>query len=98
MTVSLLVAIAPNTMPFLAMYKAAPMTWNPAHQTGTIVKALYVEGIAWTERLMSARPKGPNIFVGRKGQTLTPPLGQSVAAGITVECVIAWRGYWLAPW
>jgi branched-chain amino acid aminotransferase len=48
----------------------------------------YVEGIALDVNGFVSEGSGENIFVVRNGTIITPPLGNSVLAGITRESVI----------
>jgi branched-chain amino acid aminotransferase len=78
--------LAPNTMPSLA--KAGANYMNSQLIKMEAVANGFVEGIALDVNGYVSEGSGENIFVIRQGKLLTPPLGNSVLAGITRDSVL----------
>jgi branched-chain amino acid aminotransferase len=78
--------LAPNTMP--AMAKAGANYMNSQLIKMEAIINGYVEGVALDVNGYVCEGSGENIFVVRNGAILTPPLGNSVLAGITRDTVI----------
>lgn len=78
--------LAPNTLPSMA--KAGANYMNSQLIKMEAVLNGYVEGIALDANGYVSEGSGENIFLVRNGKLLTPPLGNSVLAGITRESVL----------
>jgi branched-chain amino acid aminotransferase len=78
--------LAPNTLPSMA--KAGANYMNSQLIKMEAVLNGYVEGIALDANGYVSEGSGENIFVVRNGKLLTPPLGNSVLAGITRDSVV----------
>jgi branched-chain amino acid aminotransferase len=78
--------LAPNTLP--AMAKAGANYMNSQLIKMEAVVNGYVEGIALDTNGYVSEGSGENLFVVRKGTLITPPLGNSVLAGITRDSVM----------
>ena len=78
--------LAPNTLP--AMAKAGANYMNSQLIKMEAVVNGYVEGIALDVNGYVSEGSGENIFVVRNGTLITPPLGNSVLAGITRDSVM----------
>ncbi len=78
--------LAPNTLPSMA--KAGANYMNSQLIKMDAVLNGYVEGIALDANGYVCEGSGENIFVVRGGKLLTPPLGNSVLAGITRDSVL----------
>jgi branched-chain amino acid aminotransferase len=77
--------LAPNTLPSMA--KAGANYMNSQLIKMEAVLNGYVEGIALDVNGYVSEGSGENIFVVRNGKLITPPLGNSVLAGITRDSV-----------
>jgi len=78
--------IAPNTMP--AMAKSGANYMNSQLIKMEAILNGYVEGIALDVNGYVSEASGANIFIYRKGNLMTPPLGNSVLPGITREAIV----------
>lgn len=78
--------LAPNTLPALSKSGANYMN-SQLIKMEAIING-YVEGIALDVNGFVSEGSGENIFVVRQGSIITPPLGNSVLAGITRQSVI----------
>jgi len=78
--------LAPNTLP--ALSKSGANYMNSQLIKMEAIMNGYVEGIALDVNGFVSEGSGENIFVVRQGTIFTPPLGNSVLAGITRESVI----------
>jgi branched-chain amino acid aminotransferase len=78
--------LAPNTLPSMA--KAGANYMNSQLIKMEAVLNGYVEGIALDANGYVSEGSGENIFVVRGGKLVTPPLGNSVLAGITRDSVV----------
>jgi len=78
--------LAPNTLPSMA--KAGANYMNSQLIKVEAVLNGYVEGIALDTSGYVSEGSGENIFLVRDGKLLTPPLGNSVLAGITRDSVL----------
>ena len=78
--------LAPNTMPALSKSGANYMN-SQLIKMEAIING-YVEGIALDVNGYVSEGSGENVFVVRNGTLITPPLGNSVLAGITRESVL----------
>jgi branched-chain amino acid aminotransferase len=78
--------LAPNTLPSMA--KAGANYMNSQLIKMEAVLNGYAEGIALDSNGYVSEGSGENIFVIRNGKLLTPPLGNSVLAGITRDSVL----------
>jgi branched-chain amino acid aminotransferase len=78
--------LAPNTLP--AMAKAGANYMNSQLMKMEAVLNGYVEGIALDVNGCVSEGSGENIFLVRNGKLITPPLGNSVLAGITRDSVV----------
>ena len=78
--------LAPNTLPSMA--KAGANYMNSQLIKMEAVLNGYVEGIALDVNGYVSEGSGENIFLVRNGKLLTPPLGNSVLAGITRDSVL----------
>ncbi|PSH04592.1 MAG: branched chain amino acid aminotransferase [Acidobacteria bacterium] len=78
--------LAPNTLP--AMAKAGANYMNSQLIKMEAILNGYAEGIALDANGYVSEGSGENIFLVRNGKLLTPPLGNSVLAGITRDSVI----------
>ena len=78
--------LAPNTLP--AMAKAGANYMNSQLIKMEAVLNGYVEGIALDANGYVSEGSGENLFFVRGGKLLTPPLGNSVLAGITRDSVL----------
>jgi branched-chain amino acid aminotransferase len=78
--------LAPNTLPSMA--KAGANYMNSQLIKMEAVLNGYVEGIALDTSGYVSEGSGENIFLVRDGKLLTPPLGNSVLAGITRDSVL----------
>ncbi len=79
--------LAPNTLP--AMAKAGANYMNSQLIKMEAVLNGYVEGIALDANGYVSEGSGENIFLARNGKLITPPLGNSVLAGITRDSVLS---------
>lgn len=77
--------LAPNTLPSMA--KAGANYMNSQLIKMEAVLNGYVEGIALDVNGFVSEGSGENIFLVRNGKLITPPLGNSVLAGITRDSV-----------
>ena len=78
--------LAPNTLPSMA--KAGANYMNSQLIKMEAVLNGYVEGIALDVNGYVSEGSGENLFFVRNGKLLTPPLGNSVLAGITRDSVL----------
>jgi branched-chain amino acid aminotransferase len=78
--------LAPNTLPSMA--KAGANYMNSQLIKMEAVLNGYAEGIALDVNGYVSEGSGENLFVVRNGKLLTPPLGNSVLAGITRDSVL----------
>ena len=78
--------MAPNTFPALA--KATANYMNSILIRSEAAIDGYTEGIALDVQGYVCEGSGENIFLVRDGKITTPPLGASVLAGITRDCVM----------
>ena len=78
--------LAPNTLPALSKSGANYMN-SQLIKMEAIING-YVEGIALDVNGFVSEGSGENIFIIRQGTIITPPLGNSVLAGITRQSVI----------
>jgi len=78
--------MAPNTFPALAKATGNYMNSILIRQEAAIDG--YAEGIALDVNGYVSEGSGENIFVVRDGRIGTPPLGASILAGITRNCVM----------
>jgi branched-chain amino acid aminotransferase len=78
--------LAPNTLPSMA--KAGANYMNSQLIKMEAVLNGYVEGIALDANGYVSEGSGENLFLVRNGKLLTPPLGNSVLAGITRDSVL----------
>jgi branched-chain amino acid aminotransferase len=78
--------LAPNTLP--AMAKAGANYMNSQLIKMEAVVNGYAEGIALDSNGCVSEGSGENIFLVRNGKLITPPLGNSVLAGITRDSVL----------
>jgi branched-chain amino acid aminotransferase len=78
--------LAPNTLP--AMAKAGANYMNSQLIKMEAVLNGYVEGIALDANGYVCEGSGENLFFVHGGKLLTPPLGNSVLAGITRDSVL----------
>lgn len=78
--------MAPNTMP--AMAKAGANYMNSQLIKMEAILNGYVEGIALDVNGYVSEGSGENLFVVYQGSLYTPPLGNSVLAGITRDSII----------
>jgi branched-chain amino acid aminotransferase len=77
---------APNTFPVMA--KAGGNYLNSQLVSGEAQRHGYVEGIALGTDGMLSEGGGENVFLVRRGELLTPPIGAAILAGITRDTVI----------
>ncbi len=78
--------LAPNTLPSMA--KAGANYMNSQLIKMEAVLNGYVEGIALDANGTVSEGSGENLFLVRNGKLMTPPLGNSVLAGITRDSVL----------
>jgi branched-chain amino acid aminotransferase len=78
--------LAPNTLPSMA--KAGANYMNSQLIKMEAVLNGYAEGIALDVNGYVSEGSGENIFLVRNGKLVTPPLGNSVLAGITRDSVL----------
>jgi branched-chain amino acid aminotransferase len=78
--------MAPNTFPALAKATANYMNSILIRQEAAIDG--YNEGIALDVQGYVSEGSGENVFLVRGGKIYTPPLGASILAGITRDCII----------
>jgi len=78
--------MAPNTLPAAA--KIGGQYINSQLIVMEAVRHGYVEGIALDVNGYVSEGSGENIFIGSKGNILTPPLASSILQGVTRYCVI----------
>ena len=78
--------LAPNTLP--ALSKSGANYMNSQLIKMEAIMNGYVEGIALDVNGFVSEGSGENIFIVRQGTIITPPLGNSVLAGITRQSVI----------
>src|SRR5205807_8168201 len=77
--------LAPNTLPAMAKAGANYMNSQLINMGG--LTNGYAEGIALDTAGYVSEGSGENIYVGRDGKILTPPIGNSVLPGITRDSV-----------
>jgi len=78
--------MAPNTLP--AMAKCTANYANSALVKVEAVADGYAEGLVLDVSGHVSEGSGQNVFVVRDGTLYTPPLGSSILAGITRDCII----------
>jgi branched-chain amino acid aminotransferase len=78
--------LAPNTLPSMA--KAGANYMNSQLIKMEALANGYAEGIALDTNGYVSEGSGENLFIVRGGKLLTPPLGNSVLAGITRDSVL----------
>lgn len=78
--------LAPNTLPSMA--KAGANYMNSQLIKMEAIANGYVEGIALDANGAVTEGSGENLFLVRNGKLLTPPLGNSVLAGITRDSIL----------
>jgi branched-chain amino acid aminotransferase len=82
--------MAPDTLP--AMAKCAGNYVNSALVIVEAKRHGYAEGIVLDTEGYLSEGSGQNLFVVSKGELYTPPIGDSILAGVTRACVIELAG------